>query len=86
METILVILVLNIGWTISIGFEKQMLLSNNLVIDKAQVLDLYTLKYGIQALRYSYGTAIGIFKSVVSITLLVIANKITKLLTGKSVI
>ncbi|GKX31794.1 sugar ABC transporter permease [Vallitalea longa] len=85
-DTILVILVLNIGWIISIGFEKQYLMGNSLVQDYSKVLDLYVLEYGIRLGRYSFGTAIGIFKSVVSIVLLVSANKLSKAINGKAVI
>lgn len=85
-STILVVLVLDIGWMISIGFEKQYLLGNSLVQDYAKVLDLYILDYGIKLGRYSFGTAIGIFKSVVSVILLYSANKLAKRLQGQSVI
>jgi len=85
-QTIIVILVMNIGWLISIGFEKQYLLGNSLVQDSAKVLDLYVLDYGIKLGRYSFGTAIGIFKSVVSIILLVGANRLAKKITGEAVL
>ncbi len=85
-NTILVILVLDIGWMISIGFEKQYLLGNSLVQDYAKVLDLYILDYGIKLGRYSFGTAIGIFKSAVSIILLFGANRLAKRWRGQSVI
>ncbi len=84
--TIVVILILNIGWLISIGFEKQYLLQNSLVQDYSKVLDLYILDYGIKLGRYSFGTAIGIFKSLVSIILLFSANRLAKRFTGASVI
>lgn len=74
--TIIVLLIMNIGNVINIGFEKQMLLGNNIVADKSLVLDKYALDYGIGMFRYSFGTAIGMFKSVVSIILIFIANKI----------
>ncbi|MDQ0230750.1 ABC transporter permease [Metabacillus malikii] len=83
--TILVVLILNIGHLISIGFEKQMLLGNSLVVDYSEVLDLYALNYGIGLGQFSYGTAIGIFNSVVSITLLFIANGIFKRYSNQSV-
>jgi len=85
-STILVILVLDIGWMISIGFEKQYLLGNSLVQDYAKVLDLYILDYGIKLGRYSFGTAIGIFKSVVSIILLYSANRLAKRWKGEAAI
>ncbi|KAB8126275.1 sugar ABC transporter permease [Gracilibacillus oryzae] len=83
--TILVVLILNIGHLIQIGFEKQMLLSNPLVVDYAEVLDLYALNYGIGLGQFSYGTAIGIFNSVVSIILLFLANGIFKRYSNQSV-
>ena len=55
--------------SISIGFEKQFLLGNNLVRDYSQTLDLYALNYGLGMGRYSFGTAINIFNSVVSVIL-----------------
>jgi len=83
--TILVVLILNIGHLVSIGFEKQMLLGNSLVVDYSEVLDLYALNYGIGLGQFSYGTAIGIFNSVVSITLLFLANGIFKRFSNQSV-
>lgn len=76
--TIVVLLIMNIGNLINIGFEKQMLLGNNIVSDKSLVIDKYALDYGIGMFRYSFGTAIGIFKSVISVILIFIANKIAK--------
>lgn len=84
--TFMVLFILSIGHLISIGFEKQFLLGNPLVTDYSEVFDLYALKYGIQMSRYSYGTAIGIFNSVVSILLVFIANGIYKRVTKESVI
>ena len=75
---IIVLLILSIGNLINIGFEKQMLLGNNIVAEKALVLDLYALNYGIGMFRYSFGTAIGIFKSVISVILIVTFNNIAK--------
>ncbi|MCZ8524005.1 MULTISPECIES: ABC transporter permease [Paenibacillus] len=84
--TFMVLLILSIGHLVSIGFEKQFLLSNPLVIDYSEVVDLYALNYGIGLSRYSYGTAIGIFNSVVSIVLVLTANGIYKRLTKESII
>ncbi len=83
--TIIVLLIMSIGHLVSIGFEKQFLLGNNLVTDYSQVLDLYALKYGLEMNRYSYGTAISIFNSVISIVLLFTANGIFKKTTKESI-
>ncbi|WP_058303153.1 ABC transporter permease [Gorillibacterium timonense] len=84
--TIMVMLILSIGNLISIGFEKQFLLQNPLVTDYSRVLDLYALEYGIGMTRYSFGTAIGIFNSVVGIILVLSANGIYKRVTKESII
>ncbi len=76
--TIIILLIMNIGGLVNIGFEKQYLLGNNIVAEKSLVLDKYVLDYGIGMMRYSYGTAIGIFKSVVSIILIWFANRLAK--------
>lgn len=76
--TIIILLIMSIGNLINIGFEKQYLLGNNTVAAKALVLDKYALDYGIGMVRYSYGTAIGMFKSVVGIVLIFIANTLAK--------
>ncbi|WP_379162877.1 ABC transporter permease [Paenibacillus sp. sgz5001063] len=83
--TIMVLLIMSIGHLIGIGFEKQFQLGNNLVTDYSEVLDLYALKYGIQIGRFSYGTAISMFTSVVSVILLLSANGIMKRFTKESI-
>ncbi|GMK39423.1 sugar ABC transporter permease [Paenibacillus sp. CCS19] len=83
--TIIILLIMSIGHLISIGFEKQFLLGNNLVKEKSEVLDLYALTYGLGMGRYSFGTAINIFNSVVSLILLFTANGIFKKVTKESI-
>jgi putative aldouronate transport system permease protein len=75
---IIVLLVLNIGQVLNIGFERQMLLGNPLTQEYHMTIDYYALDYGFAMARFSYGTAVGIFKSVISLSLLVTANKIAR--------
>jgi putative aldouronate transport system permease protein len=77
-STIIILLIISIGNIINIGFEKQWLLGNSITATKALVLDKYALDFGIGLFRYSYGTAIGIFKSVISIGMLFLANYLAK--------
>ncbi|WP_317978531.1 ABC transporter permease [Paenibacillus glycanilyticus] len=84
-STIIILLIMSIGHLISIGFEKQFLLGNSLVKEKSEVLDLYALNYGLGMGRYSFGTAINIFNSVVSLILLFVANGIFKKITKESI-
>ncbi|MNE23317.1 putative multiple-sugar transport system permease YteP [compost metagenome] len=84
-STITVLLIMSIGHLVGIGFEKQFQLSNNMVTDYSEVLDMYALKYGIQIGRFSYGTAISMFTSVVSVILLLVANGVMKKVTKESI-
>ena len=85
-STFIVLLIMSIGWITSIGFEKQMLLSTPLVQDYADVLDLYVLRYGLQMMRFSFGTAVGMTNSIVAVTLLFLANKLAKRLGEEALI
>ncbi|WP_432422533.1 ABC transporter permease [Thermoanaerobacterium thermosaccharolyticum] len=86
MPTMIILLIMSIGSLINIGFEQQFLIGNPIVKDYAYVIDWYALDYGIGLFRYSFGTAIGIFKSVVSIILLFIANSIAKKVSDTSIL
>ncbi|MDD6811284.1 MAG: ABC transporter permease subunit [Lachnospiraceae bacterium] len=76
--TIMILLLMNVGNVLNAGFEIQYLLGNGLVQSVSQTIDIYVLKWGISQGDYSIGTAAGIFKSLVSIILIVIANQIAK--------
>ena len=76
--TIIVMLIMNIGWLMSVGFERQFLLGNAIVEQYSRTIDLYALNYGLSMSRYSYGTAIGMFQSIVSIILVLFANRLAK--------
>lgn len=73
-STVIVIVIMNLGWILNSGFEVQYLLGRGLVQDVAQTLDIFVLKYGISNGNYSLATAAGIFKSVISIVLVMSAN------------
>ena len=76
--TIIILLLMNVGNILNAGFEIQYLLGNGLVKSVSETIDIYVLKWGISQGDYAIGTAAGIFKSVVSILLIVIANQIAK--------
>lgn len=86
LPTVMVILIMTMGNLINIGFEKQYLMRTSLVRDYSDVLDLYILDYGVAAGRWAFGTAAGMFKSVVSIVLLFGANTISKKALGVKLI
>lgn len=72
--TIMILLLMNVGNVLNAGFEVQYLLGNGLVQSVSQTIDIYVLKWGISQNDFSLGTAAGIFKSAVSIGLIVLCN------------
>ena len=76
-STIIVLLIMNMGWLLNAGFEIQYLLGRGLVMDVSETIDIFVLKYGINNGNYSLATAAGIFKSVISIAMVATANRIS---------
>ncbi|MGO4108331.1 ABC transporter permease [Paenibacillus sp. YAF4_2] len=75
---VIILLIMNLGWILEAGFEVQYLLGNGVVVDWSETIDIFVLKYGLKQSNYSLATAAGIFKTVVSITLIFAANTIAK--------
>ncbi len=86
MPTYAVLFLLGIGYILSAGFEQYYVFDNSVVHTKLDVLDTYVYNVGINQLNFPFSTAVGIFKSVISILLVFTANYIYKAATGKSII
>ena len=76
--TIMILLLMNVGNVLNAGFEVQYILGNGLVQKVSQTIDIYVLNWGISQNDYSLGTAAGIFKSAVSIFLILLVNRMAK--------
>jgi putative aldouronate transport system permease protein len=72
--TIVILLILNVGGMISIGFEKPYLLGNALVKEFSDVLSTFVYHIGLETMRFSIATAAGVFQSVVSMVLVLGTN------------
>jgi ABC-type polysaccharide transport system permease subunit len=84
-STYFVLLLLGISNILSNGFDQYYVFSNPLVSDKLLVLDLYVYNLGIVYSQYSYSVAIGIWKTLIGILLLVGANTLSKRVRGDSI-
>jgi putative aldouronate transport system permease protein len=82
--TMIVILILNIGTFMAVGFEKILLLYNPLTYPTADVISTYLYRIGIVSGSFSYATAIGLFESVIGLTLVLSANAISRRVVGAS--
>jgi putative aldouronate transport system permease protein len=78
MPTIVILLIINVGYLMNAGFEQQLLLGKPLVVRVSEVLDIFVIKYGITQSQYSFAVAAGIFKSIVSLLLILFANWLAK--------
>jgi putative aldouronate transport system permease protein len=86
LPTVAILTILQIGNLLNIGFEKIFLLQNPLNLSASEVISTYVYKIGIASglVNFSYAAAIGLFNSVVGMTLLVCANWLSKRLTESS--
>ncbi len=76
--TIVILLIISIGYLMESGFEVQYLLGNGMNVDYSRSIDIYVVNYGLKLGNYSLATAGGMFKSVVSIALLFFANRVAR--------
>ncbi|WP_247741254.1 sugar ABC transporter permease [Cohnella sp. LGH] len=74
MPVIIIFMILAIGNLLSAGFEDILLLANAGIREVSDVIDVYVYRIGIENQRFSYATAIGLFKAIISVALLTIAN------------
>lgn len=82
MPTAVILLVMSTGWIIQSGYESQFLLGNPIVLNYSEVLDLYALRYSFQIGDYSMGAAISMFKSAVSIAMVVAVGAFARRVGG----
>ena len=84
IPTIVIMLILNCGKIMNVGFEKAYLMQNPLNLEAAEIISTYVYKIGIIDAQFSFSTAVGLFNSIINIILLLTVNKISSKLTETS--
>lgn len=84
LPTAVILLIMSCGHVLTIGYEKVLLLQNDLNMTTSDIISTYVYRIGLNSMQYSYSTAIGIFQSLVSLILLLIVNKISGKITETS--
>lgn len=84
--TISVMLIMSLGQVVSIGFDRPYMMANAMVKDVANVISTYVYSVGLQAARFDFATAVGLFQSVVGVILILIVNSIAKKIGEEGVI
>ena len=85
IPTAVILLILNAGKVMTVGFEKVFLLQNSLNASYSEVISTYVYKQAFgSGSNFSYSTAIGMFNSVINLLMIVVVNKISKKVTDSS--
>jgi len=84
LPTILILLILNIGSLMSVGWDKIILLYNSATYETADVISTFVYRRGIMEADYSFSAAVGLFNSAINFTLLILANRISRKTTQSS--
>lgn len=85
MPIILLMTAMNLTHVLSAGFDQIYNLYSPLVYSTGDVLDTYIYRIGLVSRQYSFGTAVGLVRSIIGLLLLVTCNKITRKTTGQSI-
>lgn len=85
MPTCAILLIMNMGSVLNVGFDKIYLMQNSLNMPATEVIATYTYKIGIINGQYSYSTAIGLFNTLVNFVFLITANAIAKRVSDTSI-
>ena len=78
MPTIIITLIMRLGQIASVGHEKAFLLQNSLNVEMSEIISTYVYKRGVVSADYSFGTAVGLFNNIINISLVLLANQISK--------
>ena len=76
--TMVILLILNVGNMLAIGFEKILLLQNPLNLESSNVIATFVYQAGLLDGQYSFASAVGLFNAVINAILLISVNQIAK--------
>jgi putative aldouronate transport system permease protein len=85
LPTIIIILILNVGSVMAIGYEKIYLLQNPLNLTNSEIIATYVYRMGLLNANYSFATAVGLFNSLINLILLVAVNMLAKRFSNNSI-
>ena len=77
-NTIIVMLLLQMGSVFNVGYEKVMLLYNESIYKTADVISTFVYRKGLEQMQFSYSTAVGLFNSLLNFIIVIVFNKISR--------
>ncbi|MGE8081274.1 ABC transporter permease [Peribacillus loiseleuriae] len=78
VPTMIILLIMNVGSIMAMGFEKILLLQNPLNLESSNVIATFVYQAGLLDAQYSFASAVGVFNAVINAILLITVNKIAK--------
>ena len=84
IPTMLILLIMQIGQIMNIGYEKVYLMQNALNLSKSEIISTYVYKLGLQQARYDFSTAVNLFNTVINFAVLMVVNRAAKKISGTS--
>ncbi len=82
VPTIMILLILNMGGILNVGFDKIFLMQNSTNLGVSQVISTYVYDVGVKSSQFSFGTAVGLFNTIINFICLVITNWVSRRTTG----
>ena len=83
-STIVILLILRIGNLMSLGWDRIILMYNDMVMETADVISTFVYRTGLVQVQYSYATAVGLLNSIINVILLVSANAVSRKISDSS--
>jgi putative aldouronate transport system permease protein len=78
--TIVIMFILRVGGVMNAGFEQVYMMYSPNVYAVSDIIDTFVYRSGLESAKYSFATAIGLFKSVIGFSLILITNRLSKLI------
>jgi putative aldouronate transport system permease protein len=76
--SIFIVFILKVGGILNAGFDQIYNLMNPAIQPVADIIDTYVYRIGMQSFKFSYGTAVGLFKNIIGLGLVLLTNRIAK--------
>lgn len=84
LPTVIIMLILRVGNILNAGFEQIFIMYSPNVYNVSDIIDTFVYRMGLEQVKFSFATAVGLFKSVIGLLLIMGTNKIAKMIDSES--
>lgn len=83
LPTILIMLIMNLGTLMNVGFDKAILMQNDLNKQASDIISTFVYQRGVLKGDYGFATAVGLFNSIINVIMLGLSNTLSKVVSGR---